>query len=157
MLPNTSKIFFLIVAVTLLLDPHPAAAQAPQVRVPCGYRTAEAGRLISAEYSAPCARYYASYAVQAAAAYLPVVNFDTARTQSAGSDVELALGALGLPSVSDLSDHARKLLTGWRYEFGSEGYITCLHEKDAAYAEDESCERTSAGWLRRRLAFGVGP
>ena len=79
------------------------------------------------------------------------------RTQPTGSDVELTLGALGLPAAGDLSDHARKLLTGWRYEFGSEGYITCLHDKDAAYPEDEFCERASAGWLRRRLAFGVGP
>jgi hypothetical protein len=161
MLPTISKAFFLIPVALLFLTPHPATAQAgpqaPQLRVPCGYRTAEGGRLISAEYSAPCARYYAPYAMQAAAAYLPVGSFETARTQPTGSDVELTLGALGLPAAGDLSDHARKLLTGWRYEFGSEGYITCLHDKDAAYPEDESCERASAGWLRRRLAFGVGP
>jgi hypothetical protein len=157
MLPDISKILFLILAATLLLAPLRATAQTPQVRVPCGYRTADGGRLISAEYSAPCARYYAPYAIQAAAAYLPVGNFDAARGQSAGSDVELTLGALGLPPGGDLSDHARKLLTGWKYEFGSEGYVTCLHDKDAAYPQDESCEQASPGWLRRRFAFGVGP
>jgi hypothetical protein len=54
MLPTISKAFFLIPVALLFLTPHPATAQAgpqaPQLRVPCGYRTAEGGRLISAEY-----------------------------------------------------------------------------------------------------------
>jgi hypothetical protein len=167
MLPDFSKARFpslvIITFCVLALQLHPSAAQA-QRNEPCGFGLAQdGGRLITAEYSAPCARYYAPYALMAAAAYLPTSQFDTARAQANGSDVELALTALGIPdqtrdpTFDQITKHARTLLRGWRYQFGSEGYIGCLHDNDQAYPEDDDCKKALPGRTRRFFGSFTGP
>jgi hypothetical protein len=82
---------------------------------------------VSATYAAKYARYYAPYALQAAAAYTDVARFDATRGPSQqppldGSDVRLAVE--GYPQ--DVTGAATKYLQSWQYQFGSEGYLTCF-------------------------------
>ena len=150
-----SRFVFFVILCAFAFQPHPAAAQSVR-QEPCGIDLAEdGGRLISAEYSAPCARYYVPYAVMAAAVYLPVSVFETNRAQRTMSDADLALKALGRPD--EVTAHAKSLMRGWSYQFGSEGYIQCLHDKDEAYAEDEACKRALPGKVRRFFGSFTGP
>jgi hypothetical protein len=158
----TRKAFLGLITITLCalaLQENPAAAQEQQKQTQrCGYATQpdgslvnateKDGRLIIAEYSAPCARYYAPYAIMAAAVYLDVSKFEDKHRKM--SDAELALSALGLGPLDTLTDddktlrdYAKTLMRGWSYKFGSEGYIDCLHNKDQAYPEDEPCKAAS--------------
>jgi hypothetical protein len=149
-----SRAFFIVTLFAFAFPLHSARAQSAR-QEPCGFDLAEdGGRLISAEYSAPCARYYAPYAIMAAAAYLPVSAFEVDRAKRK-SDAELAVTALGPPDK--VTDHAKSLLTGWSYQFGSEGYIQCLHDRDEAYAEDPDCKRALPGKLRRFVGSFTGP
>jgi hypothetical protein len=82
---------------------------------------------VSATHAAKYARYYAPYALQAAAAYTDVARFNATLGPSHqppldGSDVRLAVE--GLPQ--DVSEAATKYLQSWQYQFGSEGYLTCF-------------------------------
>jgi len=82
---------------------------------------------VTATYAKPLARYYAPYALQAAAAYTDVASFDATRGPSQqpaldGSDVRLAVA--GYPE--DVANAATKYLQSWQYQFGSEGYLTCF-------------------------------
>jgi hypothetical protein len=179
MFPDISKKTFCgligITLCTLVLQQNPAAAQAQQKQTqPCGYLrqedgrlinvTQDDGRLISAQYSTPCARYYVPYAIMAAAVYLDVSKFEDNRAHRKLSDAELALTALGLgpqDTVTDydktVRDYAKTLLRGWSYQFGSEGYIDCLHNKDQAYPEDEACKAVIPNRIRRFLGSYRGP
>src|SRR5579862_5291737 len=133
-----------LLAVTpcvLALQLQPAAAQVPAPGKGCGDVSEPGGRTISAQDSTPCARYYVPYAILAAGAYHPVKDFNDTRDKTKrlppGTDVNIALREAGLDGTAaagetpDLPgkflDHARKLMSAWRYQFGSQGYIGCLH------------------------------
>jgi pimeloyl-ACP methyl ester carboxylesterase len=82
---------------------------------------------VTANYATRLARYYAPYALQAAAAYTDVASFDATRGPSQqppldGSDVRLAVA--GYPE--DVAKAATKYLQAWQYQFGSAGYLTCF-------------------------------
>ena len=102
---------------------------------------------VSATFAAPLARYYAPYALQAAAAYESVVSLDAARGSPDGADVAVALTKVG----DTLEDKARaaKYLRPWRYQFGHEGYLTC-------FESDPECG-DAIGRDRWTFAIGTGP
>jgi hypothetical protein len=84
---------------------------------------------VSASYASKYARYYAPYAIQAAAAYTDVASFNATLGPSQkpsldGSDVRLAVASL--PGDAAVTAAATKYLQSWQYQFGSEGYLTCF-------------------------------
>ena len=106
---------------------------------------------ITASWATNCARYYAPYALQAAAAYLSVAGFDQTRGPSGEPtlDVAYAVGAIS-PYVPDASatSRATKYLRAWQYQFGSEGYLGCIDPGDT------DCQKQLGGW---RFSIGGGP
>ena len=106
---------------------------------------------VTASYARPFARYYAPYALQAAAAYIPVASFDATRGPSRqpsldGSDVRLAVADYSEPEIAKA---ATKYLQSWQYQFGSEGYLTC-------FEADPDCLK-ALGRDRFTLAISGGP
>ncbi|MET4800587.1 hypothetical protein [Bradyrhizobium sp. LB11.1] len=157
MFPDSSNFFsrlFFIVGLCALTLPHQAAAQSAR-NLPCGFGIPqEQGRLISAEYSAPCARYYAPYAIMAAGAYASVSDYEKERA-AGRSGAEVAV--IGLGARDEITDYAKTLMRGWSYRFGSEGYIQCLHDKDAAFPQDDACKKALPGRLKRFIGSYTGP
>jgi len=107
---------------------------------------------VSASYASDYARYYAPYAIQAAAAYTDVTSLDATRSPSKkpsldGADVRLAVGSL----IGDtaVTAAATKYLQSWQYQFGSEGYLTC-------FESDLECLK-KIGRDRFTVAIGGGP
>jgi hypothetical protein len=104
---------------------------------------------VSASYAPKYARYYAPYAIQAAAAYTDVASFNATRGPSQkpsldGSDVRLAVASL--PGDAAVTAAATKYLQSWQYQFGSEGYLTC-------FESDPECLQK----IRRdRFTFAIG-
>jgi hypothetical protein len=94
-------------------------------------------------------RYYAPYAIQAAAAYLPVSELDGRRlTQDGngyGADVNYAVNNA---VTSDVRAAAQDIIKGWQYQFGSESELTCIDPNDV------NCQNAlrNKGWN-----FGSGP
>jgi pimeloyl-ACP methyl ester carboxylesterase len=93
---------------------------------------AQNNRYIPATPAGEFARYYAPYAIQAAAAYVDTARLDATRGTPGnpaveGADVEHAVNYVS--SDSTFVDRAKKYLRSWRYQFGSEGYLTCF-ERD---------------------------
>lgn len=87
----------------------------------------DTAQYVSATYAEKYARYYAPYALQAAAAYIEVARFDATRGPSQqppldGSDIRLAVAGYPAP----VTEAATKYLQSWQYQFGSEGYLTCF-------------------------------
>jgi pimeloyl-ACP methyl ester carboxylesterase len=80
-------------------------------------------RHISPTWAALHTRYYAPYALQAAAAYGAVARFEAAHRRGR-SGVGTALDVAEVPE--ELRGRARSLLRGWRYQFGSEAYLKCM-------------------------------
>jgi hypothetical protein len=92
---------------------------------------------ISSTPAAYLTRYYAPYALQAAASYLSTSELNRARGKSKPapwngssipSDVLFAVAAYQ-PTVNDQLDlrpFAARYLLPWRYEFGHEGFLACL-------------------------------
>jgi pimeloyl-ACP methyl ester carboxylesterase len=114
---------------------------------------------VTASFATPLARYYAPYALQAAAAYLPVKDFDDTRAApDQSADVTLAVS----PYASDpvIQGRARKFLQSWQYQFGSEGYLTCFEsdpECQSALGADRWTFGISGGptfqvWARKRAS-----
>jgi hypothetical protein len=118
----------------------------------CGARSAVAQSapiLIQASSATKYARYYAPYALQAAAAYDPVSGFNgfdaTLRNFHPssnpalqggdpplnGADVELAVGNLPSLGLTTTVERARKYLEAWQYQFGSDTYLSCYDTSDA--------------------------
>jgi hypothetical protein len=93
-------------------------------------------------------RYYAPYAIQAAAAYLPVKEFDDRKFKTDergyGDDVKYAVQNIFGGDV----EPARKAIQSWQYQFGNDSYLTCY---DPADAECQLALRNK-GW-----DFGGGP
>ena len=84
---------------------------------------------VSASFAPKYARYYAPYAIQAAAAYTDVASFNATRGPSEqpsldGSDVRLAMASIS--GDARVAEAATKYLQSWQYQFGSEGYLTCF-------------------------------
>jgi hypothetical protein len=107
---------------------------------------------VSASYASRYARYYAPYAIQAAAAYTDVASLNATRGPSQqpaldGSDVRLAVA--GLAGDANLTAAATKYLQSWQYQFGSEGYLTC-------FESDPECQQ-KIGKDRFTFAIGGGP
>jgi len=122
---------------------------------------------VSAGYSPQYARYYAPYAIQAAAAYTDVASFNATRGPSQqpsldGSDVRLAVASI--PGEPRVTEAATKYLQSWQYQFGSEGYLTCF-ESDPdclkAIRKDRFTMAISGGptfhvWARTRATQKAG-
>jgi hypothetical protein len=107
---------------------------------------------VSASYAPKYARYYAPYAIQAAAAYTDVASFNATRGPNQepsldGSDVRLA--AASLLGDAKVTEAATKYLQSWQYQFGSEGYLTC-------FESDPECLQ-KIGRDRFTFAIGGGP
>jgi hypothetical protein len=85
--------------------------------------------------AASYARYYAPYAILAGAAYIDVEKLNARPVPSEHQEyaVQFVAGRpVGLdPQASrdreEFVVRARKYLRSWRYQFGSQGYITCLY------------------------------
>lgn len=83
----------------------------------------------SGSFATPFARYYAPYAIQAAAAYIEVAKMDAAAID--GSDVDLAVKRVMENDNDPIILHgAKKYLRPWQYQFGSEGYLRCYGRSD---------------------------
>jgi hypothetical protein len=122
---------------------------------------------VSASYGAKYARYYAPYAIQAAAAYTDVASFNATRGPSQqpsldGSDVRLAVASIS--GDAKVAEAATKYLQSWQYQFGSEGYLTCF-ESDPdclkAITKDRFTFAISGGptfhvWARTRATQKAG-
>jgi pimeloyl-ACP methyl ester carboxylesterase len=104
-------------------------------------------RYISPSWATLHSRYYAPYAIQAAAAYGSVKSFEEALRQGR-SGVGTALDAAQMPP--ELRKRARSLLQGWRYQFGSEAYLKCLDS-------DPHCLKQMQVEDRWKLAISKGP
>jgi pimeloyl-ACP methyl ester carboxylesterase len=94
------------------------------------------------------ARYYAPYAIQAAAAYLPVEELNLRRGKidqnGYGSDVNYAVQNVFGGELKP----AQEAIKAWKYEFGSDSYLTCYDPSDA------DCQRAL---LKKKWDFGSGP
>jgi hypothetical protein len=95
--------------------------------------------------AAGCLRYYAPYALLAAAAYVDVAELDgTLRNFRKlnnpferggdpalnGEDVEVAIADYRASSVPETMDRARKYLRAWQYQFGYDKYLRCYDTSD---------------------------
>lgn len=92
------------------------------------------------------ARYYAPYAIQAAATYLPVQSLDEHRNadieeyadnpelrRNYGSDVSFVVESLFPENQTQeklIHDHAIRAFQKWRYLFGSDAYLGCYDPND---------------------------
>jgi hypothetical protein len=133
-------VFALIAIVSGVADNvRPAMAQA----------TTDDPLLIKAGTMVRYARYYAPYAIHAAAAYLSVKDFDDAyRKMDAdgyGTDVNIAVRNIFGGTVNS----AQQAIKAWQYQFGSDSYLSSCIDPD-----DSDCK--SALHNRGRV-FGDGP
>lgn len=103
---------------------------------------------ILAAYVYRHAEYYLPYAIQSSTAYKPVSVLNTMRDAGLGNEVDYAVQNAIPASQDDLKGYARKVFKPWRYQFGSDSYLSCL---DPA---DEACK---AAYARRGWDFGSGP
>jgi pimeloyl-ACP methyl ester carboxylesterase len=107
---------------------------------------------IKATPAAMHSRYYAPYALQAAAAYTSVAAFDATLRPGGlpsvnGSDVALAVRPY-LPD-EETTGRAWHYLKAWQYQFGSDTYLTCYDPSDT------KCQKEySESW---RWRIGGGP
>ncbi|MDD1537294.1 MULTISPECIES: lipase family protein [unclassified Bradyrhizobium] len=112
------------------------------------------------------AKYYTPYAIQAAAAYLPVTELDIRRASpdqdGYGADVTYAIQNVFADDKSKA--RGRQAFRSWQYQFGSDSYLTCHDPSDgecqAAYRA-RNWLRVSGGpafhvWTRSRSPRGDG-
>ena len=111
-----------------------------------------AAPLIKASWATNYARYYAPYALQAAAAYLSVPSFDGtlgAQGEPPLDGADLTLAVSPYTADSETTSRARNALKIWQYQFGSDSYLSCLDPSDA------ECQKVYGGsW---RLSISGGP
>src|SRR5476651_1102653 len=74
---------------------------------------------VTATPAAFLTRYYAPYALQAAAAYESAKDMDDTLRGPPGADVDFVLRRF--PNDDQSRDNAKNYLKPWRYQFGSEG------------------------------------
>jgi pimeloyl-ACP methyl ester carboxylesterase len=109
----------------------------------------------SINFTTDLARYYAPYALQAAAAYMDVSRLDATRAV-AGSDVQAAVDyvysgkLLADDDKKAWTDKATKYLRPWQYQFGSDAYLQCLEA-------DPDCLKIMIKEDRWRRAIDGGP
>jgi hypothetical protein len=112
----------------------------------------QGGRDILASYAYRYAQYYVPYAIQAAVAYQPINELNDRRAQwnekGYGADAEYAVQSAVSGPHEELREHAREVFKRWRYQFGSDSYLTCIDPSDSA------CQ---AAFLKRGWDFGSGP
>jgi pimeloyl-ACP methyl ester carboxylesterase len=137
----------LIALAIFVLALHGAPAFAQCRGVPPAITT------ITASWATNCARYYAPYALQAAAAYVSVGTFDQVRGPNGepvldGRDVANAVGAISPYADATTTSRATNYLRPWQYQFGSEGYLGCIDPTDT------DCQKELGGW---RFSVGGGP
>jgi len=129
----------LIFSTLLLLITAPANAQKA---------SDENVQLIKASPFVQYARYYAPYAIQAAAAYIAIEELDRYKfkqdTDGVGADVNFVVRNVFDEKAAPFGQAA---LRGWQYQFGSDKPLTCLVPTDACKAAYEN-----RGW-----EFGSGP
>jgi len=104
-------------------------------------------QLIKASPFERYARYYAPYAIQAAAAYLEIRDLDDRRykqdSDGYGADVNFAVqNVFGEKSV-----HGQTALKGWQYQFGSDKPLDCI-----VWTDECKASLKTRGW-----DFGSGP
>ena len=134
----------------LTLNVRPACAQSPAfARTPSNE--------ILASFVPPYAGYYAPYAIQAAASYLPVKEVDMRKAPPAqeGDDVTYAVQSIFTESIfgasaQDIQSSAKQELGPWQYQFGSDAYLSCYDPTDS------DCKRAlpTHWWVHRP---SVGP
>ncbi len=112
----------------------------------------QGGRDILASYAYRYAQYYVPYAIQAAVAYQPINELNDRRAkwneQGYGADGEYAVQSAVPGPHEELREHAREVFKRWRYQFGSESFLTCIDPSDS------DCQ---AAFLKRGWDFGSGP
>lgn len=125
----------------LLLAPVAAAAQSAADEDVQLIKASSLGRYY--------ARYYAPYAIQAAAAYLEVNELDSLHlkrdAEGHGEDVKFVAGQLS--SDPTIAARARALFDSWQYQFGSDKPLDCI-------VPTEACK---AAFANRGWDFGSGP
>jgi pimeloyl-ACP methyl ester carboxylesterase len=113
-----------LVSITLL-------ALAVGIQPACAQRSGDTPNHVSGTPAGDYARYNAPYAIQAAAAYIDVNDLNaTLSSKQPSSDVQLAVDAI-LDRADPMErpairDRAMKYFRSWRYQFGNQGYLTCL-------------------------------
>jgi pimeloyl-ACP methyl ester carboxylesterase len=90
---------------------------------------------IPASDVAPHAGYYAPYALQSAGAYLPVQALDKTRG-TPGQDANYVVQSTFQDkdfgaTAAQIRERAREALSGWRYQFGSDAYLSCINSNNA--------------------------
>jgi hypothetical protein len=133
----------------LLADMRPAVAQSAD----------NDANFIKASFVYNYAKYYAPYAIQASAAYLPIDALNGTLSVDAlnqthtkldpngyGADVNYTVQNVFVDEK--IRDRARNAFKSWQYQFGSDSYLTCFDPADS------DCQRAfrNRGW-----AFTSGP
>ncbi len=124
------------------------------VAAPASAQSQPKAPLIQSSYVYQYARYYAPYALQAAAAYLSVGELDRVvadgklqpNSDAPGADVDY----VARQAISDETIRPRALeaIKSWRYQFGSDAYLTCID------ADDVDCQNA---YQNRGWALSSGP
>jgi len=109
-------------------------------------------QFIPASHAFRYARYYVPYAIQSSAAHLPVneMNDRRAKLDAEGyaMDAGYAVQTAVLAPDERLTARAKEAFRSWRYQFGSESYLTCIDPTDS----DCQASFNNRGWN-----FGGGP
>ena len=111
----------------------------------------DAAPRITASWATTYARYYAPYALQAAAAYLSVAMFDATRgahEQPALDGADVAFAVSPYSAEPEIASRATKFLRAWQYQFGSDRYLRCFDDSDV------DCQKELGAWT---LPIGGGP
>jgi hypothetical protein len=134
------SLFFVAIAASMLVTGRLAVAQS------------HGGRDILAAYTYRYAQYYVPYAIQAAVAYQPINELNDRRgkwsEKGYGADADYAVQSAVPGPHEELREHAREVFKRWRYQFGSDSYLTCIDPLDS------DCQ---AVFLKRGWDFGSGP
>ena len=136
MCTNLRAVFLCLMAITvsmLTMNVRPAGAQS----------ATDDTYSVLASRATRYARYYAPYAIQAAAAYLPVQAFND-KKELKGADVDYSVQKIFGGDVKP----AQKAIEAWQYQFGSDSYLTCFDPTDT----DCQSALRNKGW-----DFGSGP
>ena len=153
--------FIAVEVSALTLNVQPAFAQSPAYA-----RLVPGDTEITASDVTQYSGYYAPYAIQAAAAYLKVKKLDDMRrarlaqeekappTQATKADVNYAVeNIFSFENFGSLADEIKpgaiKALEPWRYEFGSDAYLSCYY-----YPTDRDCNSALPTHWRYRPPAG---
>jgi hypothetical protein len=146
MLTNLRAVFLSLMAITasmLAMNVTPVGAQSATDDPDDIY-------LVKATKMVKYARYYAPYAIQAAAAYLSIEALNDTRTKldPKGYGADVIYTVQNISTDETTIDRAREAFKSWQYQFGSDSYLGCYDPADT------NCQRAlrNKGW-----DFGSGP